>query len=52
VLEVPTFLRAEERTAQAQKLVRKVLQDAARLGLSVDDIARAFNAEAGVEIRE
>ena len=52
IQEVPSFMRDEERTAQAQKLVRKVLQDAARLGLSVEDIARAFNAEAGVEIRE
>ncbi len=52
IQEVPAFMRDEERTAQAQKLVRKLLQDAARLGLSAEDIERAFQAEAGVEIRE
>lgn len=52
VQEVPTFLRDEERAAQAQKLVRKLLQDAARLGIDAEDLTRAFNAEAGVEIRE
>jgi len=52
VQEVPTFLREEERTAQAEKLVRKVLQDAARLGIGVEDLTRAFCAEAGVEILE
>jgi len=52
VQEVSAFLRDEERAAQAQKLVRKVLEDAARLGIGVDDLMRAFNAEAGVEILE
>ena len=52
VQEVPTFLRDEERVAHAEKLVRKLLQDAARLGIDVDDLTRAFNAETGVEIRE
>jgi GntR family transcriptional regulator len=52
IQEVPAFMRDEERTAQAQKLVRKLLQDAARLGLSAEDIEQAFQAEAGVEIRE
>jgi DNA-binding transcriptional regulator YhcF (GntR family) len=52
IQEVPTFLRDEERAAQAQQLVRKILQDAARLGIGVDDLTRAFNAEAGAEILE
>jgi GntR family transcriptional regulator len=52
VQEVPTFLRAEERAEQAEKLVRRVLQDAARLGIGVDELTRAFHAEAGAEIRE
>jgi GntR family transcriptional regulator len=52
VQEVPTFLRDEERQAQAQKLVRRLLQDAARLGIDVEDLLRAFSAEAGVTIRE
>ena len=52
VQDVPTFLRDEERTAQAEKLVRKLLQDAARLGIGVEDITQAFNAEVGAEISE
>jgi GntR family transcriptional regulator len=51
VREVPTFLRDEERAAQAERLVRKLLQDAARLGIDVEDLAQAFNAEAGADIR-
>ena len=52
VQDVPTFLRAEERTAQAEQLVRKLLQDAARLGIGLEELSRAFNAELGAEIRE
>ncbi len=52
IKEVPTFLRDEERAAQASQLVRKLLQDAARAGIGVEELARAFSAEAGVEIRE
>jgi GntR family transcriptional regulator len=52
IQEVPTFLRAEERTAQATKLVRTLLQDAARLGIGVEELARALHAETGVDIRE
>ncbi len=52
VQEVPTFVREEERAAQATKLVRTLLQDAARLGISVEELARALNVETGVEIRE
>lgn len=52
VQEVPSFLRDEERAAQAQTLVRGVLQDAARLGIGMEDLTRAFNAEVGVETHE
>ncbi len=52
IQEVPTFLRDEERTAQATKLVRTLLQDAARLGIRVEELARALHAETGVDIRE
>lgn len=50
VQEVPGFLRAEERAAQAQRLVRKLLEDAARLGIGADELTRALGAEMGVEI--
>jgi GntR family transcriptional regulator len=52
VQNVPLFVRDEERTAQVEKLVRKLLQDAARLGISAEDIVQVLNAEAGVESRE
>ena len=52
VQEMAPYLRDEERAAQAERLVRKLLQDAARLGIDAGDLTRAFNAEVGVEIRE
>lgn len=52
VQDVPTFLREEERSVRATELVRKLLQDGARLGIGVEELARAFHAEAGAEIRE
>lgn len=52
VREVPTFVREEERTAQAIKMVRRLLQDAARVGIGLEELAHAFRTEAGVEIRE
>lgn len=52
IQEVPTFLRDEERAAQATKLVRKLLQDAARMGIGVEELARVFQAQTGVQIRE
>jgi GntR family transcriptional regulator len=52
VLEVPTFVRAEERSEQAQRLVRKMLEEGARLGLGAEELARALGAEIGVEILE
>jgi GntR family transcriptional regulator len=52
VREVPGYLADEERSAQAEKLVRKLLQDAARLGLSADDLARVFAVETGLVLDE
>jgi len=49
VQEVPRFMRDEERTAQAEKLVRKMLQDAARLGISAEEIMQVLSTETGVE---
>jgi GntR family transcriptional regulator len=49
---VPRFQRQEERTAQAEKLVRKLLQDAARLGITSEEITRVLAVEIGVEIDE
>jgi GntR family transcriptional regulator len=52
VRKVPEFQRAEERGAQATQLVRRLLQDAARAGVGMEELAQALRAEAGVEIRE
>lgn len=52
IQEVAQYLRDEEKEAQATELVRKVIQEAARRGIGVDDLARAFDREAGVETRE
>jgi DNA-binding transcriptional regulator YhcF (GntR family) len=52
IQEVPSFLRDEERQSRAQQLVRKLLQDAARLGIGVEELSHAFNAEVGAEISE
>ena len=52
VQEVSTFLRDEERATRAQQLVRKLLQDAARLGIGVEELSNAFNSEVGAEIIE
>lgn len=52
VQEVSPFLMDEERATRAQELVRRLLADAARLGIGAEEIARAFESEIGVEIRE
>lgn len=52
VQEVSAYMRDEERATRAQHLVRKLLEDAARLGIGMDELARAFTAETGAEIRE
>jgi GntR family transcriptional regulator len=50
VLDLPRFVRNEQRSAEAQRLVRKLLQDAARLGISIEDLAQVLAAET-VELR-
>ena len=52
VKEVPAMLREEERITQARQLVRTLLQDAARVGIGMDELARAFETETGAVIRE
>lgn len=52
IQEVPTFLRNEERATVAQKLVRKLLQDGARMGIDAEELSRAFYSEVGAEISE
>jgi GntR family transcriptional regulator len=52
IQEVSSFLRDEERATRAQQMVRKLLEDAARLGIDTEELERAFRAETGAEIRE
>lgn len=52
VREVEGSVRQEERIIQAKRLVRALLQEAARLGIGVEDLARAFDTEAGAHVRE
>ena len=52
IQEVSPFLRDEERATKAQQMVRKLLQDAARLGIGMEELSRAFNSEVGAEISE
>jgi GntR family transcriptional regulator len=52
VREVDATLREEEKMTQARQLVRKLLQDGARVGIGTGELARAFEAEAGAKIRE
>ena len=52
IQEVSSFLRDEERATRAHQMVRKLLEDAARLGIDTEELERAFRAETGAEIRE
>jgi len=52
IQEVSPFLMDEERATKAQQMVRKLLQDGARLGIGMEELSRAFNAEVGAEISE
>ena len=45
VLEMSTDSRARERQAAAKRLVRALMEDAARLGIQKDDIKKALNGE-------
>jgi len=45
ILEMPAESRARERQAAAKRLVRALMEDAARLGIQKDDIKKALNGE-------
>jgi GntR family transcriptional regulator len=45
ILEMSTDTRARERHAAAKRLVRGLMEDAARLGIQKEDIKRALNGE-------
>jgi GntR family transcriptional regulator len=45
ILEMSTDSRARERTAAAKRLVRGLMEEAARLGIQRDDIKKALNGE-------
>jgi GntR family transcriptional regulator len=45
VKELATAKRSDERRKQARELVRRLLADAARVGISTQDLAEAFDAE-------
>jgi len=51
VREVSPGQRGAERERQATELVRRMLADAARLGLSVRDVTAAFERELGEQVR-
>jgi len=51
VREVPTYLRAEEKAEQAERLVRALLADAARLGIGVEDVLEALRSEVELGVR-
>ena len=45
ILEMSTDSRARERTAAAKRLVRALMEEAARLGIQREDIKKALNGE-------
>jgi GntR family transcriptional regulator len=45
ILEMSSDSRARERTAAAKRLVRALMEDAARLGIQKEDIKKALNGE-------
>ena len=47
VMEVPHDRKSEEKESQAVALIRQVLADGARLGISGEDLAEALEAEMG-----
>ena len=52
VREVEATVRQEEKVTQAKQLVRALLQEAARRGIGAEELARAFDTEAGAHVRE
>jgi GntR family transcriptional regulator len=47
VRQLPAERRADERAAQARDLARRLLADAARLGLTAEEVSRALREELG-----
>ena len=45
ILDMPADSRARERTAAAKRLVRGLMEEAARLGIQKEDIKKALNGE-------
>lgn len=52
IQEVATSVRDEERATRAQQLVRKLLEDGARLGIGAEELAKAFHAKTGAAVHE
>lgn len=52
VSDLPGRLKVQERAAHARRLVRALLSDAARQGISASELAAAFHHEVGSEIDE
>jgi len=52
IKEVGVDRRKEERHARAVVLVRRMLEDGARLGIGVDEMVAAFREEAGSKDNE
>ena len=52
VQEVGMDRRADERKTKAAALVRRMLEDGARLGIGIEELAAAFQEEAGSKIHE
>lgn len=48
VLDVPAERRAKERARQAQALVRRMLVEARRIGLSPEDLQASLDEEIGI----
>lgn len=47
VRDMPAARREEERWLQARELVRRALEEAARLGIGADELRKVFEAESG-----
>jgi GntR family transcriptional regulator len=52
IREVAFTRRAEERRTRAGELVRKMLEDGARLGIDAGELAEAFEEEVGSKLHE
>ena len=52
IREVDQDRRAEERRIRATNLVRSMLEDGARLGIGVPELAKAFQEEVGSKVHE